>query len=370
MSRDQRAPMHPMVISFAKARAAREPAEVRKDDWMGGESVQVQNDAGKQTKANENIVLGVQERKKSRISYPVTNTSSNPACTPYSDEEFARLVASQSVRKLRTMFPHEHSSHTAMIAREKDGRYTIHPDMKSLKGFLSVMGQAPSPDHTVDRIDTHDTEYAPSKVRWATKREQANNRSTTITLPFDGEHLPLTIVAEKIGQKPDTLYKRLNAGWRAEEVVAGRRASEAAPLTADGWPAGATVSRWEGPYKGFEKTFGSKLPGRLSRAVFFDWIARNHLDAANLRLAEDFPQYFSPETDPDNEDPLPAVVSQHPSYLQAERLRPMVDEAHALVCRDPEQLLLWQWFRKHHRRAIDQKDAIKAMSNPTPRRPR
>lgn len=63
--------------------------------------------------------------------------------------------------------------------------------------FVRDVGQPPSDNHTLDRID-NSKGYFPENVRWATPIEQANNRSTNRYVVFRGERMTVSQLARKI----------------------------------------------------------------------------------------------------------------------------------------------------------------------------
>ncbi len=56
--------------------------------------------------------------------------------------------------------------------------------------FMAVIGKRPSEKHSLDRINNN-AGYDLKNVRWATKKEQSNNRSNTIFLKYEGLRIPV-----------------------------------------------------------------------------------------------------------------------------------------------------------------------------------
>lgn len=106
--------------------------------------------------------------------------------------------------KSRCLLPHNPGF------RNYGGRgITICSRWLTFENFLADMGRRPSPQHSIDRID-NDGNYEPGNCRWATRKEQAQNRRTTRLVTIGGERRSISdweassdVSAHQIGQRLD-----------------------------------------------------------------------------------------------------------------------------------------------------------------------
>lgn len=81
----------------------------------------------------------------------------------------------------------------------------------SFEAFLACVGRAPTPDHSLERINTAKG-YFPGNVGWATPKEQSNNRSDNLMVEIGGETLGAADVCRRYGIKRSTLNERIKRG--------------------------------------------------------------------------------------------------------------------------------------------------------------
>jgi hypothetical protein len=91
--------------------------------------------------------------------------------------------------------------------------------LNSYDDFLSDMGRAPSPNHSIERND-FEKNYEPQNCRWATRLEQMNNTSRTIRIKFNGQIKSLSVWCRELNISRKLVYQRIHVlKWSAQDAL-------------------------------------------------------------------------------------------------------------------------------------------------------
>lgn len=136
-----------------------------------------------------------------------TNTTHNLSTTP-----LYRVWA--SIKK-RCYNPNESN-----YARYGGRGIEVCPEWRNdFKAFYDwAMANGYRDDLSIDRIDVNGN-YEPDNCRWATVKEQANNRRNSRLITYNGVTHTMTEWGDLVGIKASVIWKRLQRGWSVEATL-------------------------------------------------------------------------------------------------------------------------------------------------------
>lgn len=116
---------------------------------------------------------------------------------------------------------------------------TICKRWQKFENFYADMGDPP-PKHEIERINNN-RGYSPSNCRWATRREQQNNRRTNRTLRVSGVTRTIAEWSELTGIHSNTITQRIDAGMSAKKILSKEKMYDLAGLELGGKANGARL---------------------------------------------------------------------------------------------------------------------------------
>lgn len=134
----------------------------------------------------------------------------------YTAEQFVRTYLSWMAAMQRCVY---RSNHRRDFKDYAGRGIKMYRPWRRFVRFIADVGPRPSARHTLDRFPDNGGDYRPGNVRWATPRQQASNRRSTVWVTFRGETLPRSEWARRTGLSPWTIGLRIRRGWSVRDAL-------------------------------------------------------------------------------------------------------------------------------------------------------